>query len=106
MVIAPSVIRNQQVAGSNPAGGSNRIKYLEVSADRLTRACRGYVDARTGVCPCTLAELLLNGIQQVARSIRVSSTSKIKTFLQSLSIDGGLKVAYRWLAGRGGPRDT
>jgi hypothetical protein len=28
MVIAPGLIRNQQVAGSNPAGGSSEIKHF------------------------------------------------------------------------------
>jgi hypothetical protein len=29
MVIAPSMIRNQQVAGSNPAGGSKKSKKFK-----------------------------------------------------------------------------
>ena len=46
IVIALGIIRNQQVVGSNPTGGSKEIRYLGLSAARISFVCRRHVDNR------------------------------------------------------------
>src|SRR5271170_4932822 len=46
--LVEQLIRNQQVVGSNPTGGSNEIRYLETSETGLEATCRRHVDTSTG----------------------------------------------------------